>query len=71
MVGTMNHRIKRQTIEEYIYTVSHDGQDNITCLDETNPRMNCGTVTYIINERCHLDVLLIIRLEGNESYVFQ
>ena len=71
MVGSTNHRIKRQIIEEYIYSLSYDGQDNITCLDEHNPGMNCQTVTFIINQRCHLDVLLIIRLEGNESYVFQ
>ena len=62
--GSTNHRIKRETVteEQSVYVVSSDGQDVPGCLNSAESNVTCGSITYVINERCSINSLLAIRI---------
>ena len=69
--GSTNHRIKRETVTEE-YVVSSDGQDVPACLNSAESNVTCGSITYVINERCLINNVLTIRIESyEEAHVFR
>ena len=67
--GSTNHRIKRETVtrEHGVYVVSSDGQDVPDCLNSAESNVPCGSITYVINERCSMKNLLTVRVKIREE----
>ena len=72
--GSTNHRIKRETVteENIVYVVSSDGQDIPACLNSAESNVTCGSITYVVNERCFISNVLTIRIESYDgTYIFR